>query len=76
LKLTPRKPEPDYVFVILAVDPKSLQVRQLIKRDEQGGESTITFSNLKENTRISDATFAFKPPKGVEVLTEDNTRRP
>jgi outer membrane lipoprotein carrier protein len=76
LKLTPRKPEPDYVFVILAVDPKSLQVRQLMKRDEQGGESTITFSNLKENTGISDATFAFKPPKGVEVLTEENTRRP
>ena len=73
LKLTPRKNEPDYEFLIVGVDPATLQIRSLTTRDRQGGESTLTFSNLKENTGISDKEFAFRIPRGVDVVT-DGTR--
>ncbi len=36
--------------------------------DQQGGRSTFQFTNFKENTGISDKTFAFSPPAGTEVV--------
>jgi outer membrane lipoprotein carrier protein len=70
LKLTPRRNEPDYEYLVVAVDPASLQIRALITRDREGGESTLAFTNLKENQGISDKEFAFKIPKGVDVITD------
>jgi outer membrane lipoprotein carrier protein len=70
LKLTPRKSEPDYDYLVVGVDPVTLQIRSLTTRDRQGGESTLTFTNLKENTGISDKEFAFRIPRGVDVVTD------
>jgi outer membrane lipoprotein carrier protein len=70
LKLTPRRNEPDYEYLVVALDPASLQMRGLTTRDHEGGESTIAFTNLKENQGISDKEFAFKIPKGVDVITD------
>jgi outer membrane lipoprotein carrier protein len=70
LKLTPRKSEPEYEYVIVAVDPATLQIRALTTRDRQGGESTIRFENLKENRGISDKEFQFRIPRGVDVITD------
>lgn len=73
LKLTPRRTEPEYEYLIVALDPGTLQIRALTTRDRQGGDSTLTFSNLKENRGISDKEFAFRIPRGVDVIT-DGTR--
>ena len=70
LKLIPRRNEPDYEYLIVAVDPATLQIRALTTRDRQGGESTLTFNNLKENMGISDKEFAFRIPRGVDVITD------
>ncbi len=70
LKLIPRRSEPDYEYLVVAVDPRSLQIRALTTRDRQGGESTLIFSNLKENQGISDKEFAFRIPRGVDVITD------
>ena len=70
LKLTPRRSEPDYEYLIVAVDPLTLQIRALTTRDHQGGDSTLTFSNLKENLGLSDTSFAFRIPRGVDVITD------
>ena len=70
LKLTPRHNQPDYEYLVVALDPASLQIRALITRDHEGGESTLAFTNLKENQGISDKEFAFKIPKGVDVVTD------
>ena len=70
LKLTPRRNEPDYEYLIVAVDPGTLQIRALTTRDHEGGESTIAFTNLKENQGISDKAFEFRIPKGVDVITD------
>jgi outer membrane lipoprotein carrier protein len=69
LKLTPRKSEPEYEYLIVAVDPATLQIRALTTRDRQGGESTLRFENLKENKGIADKDFAFRIPRGVDVIT-------
>jgi outer membrane lipoprotein carrier protein len=73
LKLTPRKSEPDYEYLIVTVDPATLQIRALTTRDRQGGDSTLTFTNMKENQGLSDKEFAFRIPRGVDVIT-DGTR--
>src|SRR5262245_44165516 len=70
LKLTPRRNEPDYEYLVVAVDPASLQIRALTTRDHEGGESTLAFTNLKENQGISDKVFAFRMPRGVDVITD------
>ena len=70
LKLTPRRNEPEYEYLIVAVDPATLQIRALTTRDRQGGESTLRFENLKENKGISDKDFAFRIPRGVDVITD------
>ena len=74
LRLTPRKVEPEYEYLIVTVDEKTLQLRALTTRDRQGGLSTLVFTNLKENTGISDKEFAFRVPRGVDVIT-DGTRK-
>ena len=72
LKLVPRQKDPDYEYFVVMVDPATLQIRALRTLDRQGGESTLTFTKLKENQRISDKTFEFRIPRGVEVVTTDD----
>lgn len=74
LKLTPRRPEPEFEYLVLAVDPVTLQMRTLTTRDHQGGDSTITFSNMKENQGLPDKEFVFSAPRGVDVITDGSTR--
>ncbi len=69
IKLTPRKPEQEYEYLVVTADPSTLQIRALTTRDRQGGESTLAFTNLKENQRISDKEFAFRIPGGVDVVS-------
>ena len=53
----------------MALDPGTLQIRALMTKDRQGGESTLRFENLKENKGISDKDFAFRIPRGVDVIS-------
>ena len=69
VKLTPLKNDPEFEYLVVSVDPKTLQIRALTTLDRQGGQSTLTFTNLKENTGISDKAFEFRVPKGVDVIT-------
>ena len=70
LKLVPRRSEAEYDWLMLAVDPRSLQIRTLITVDGQGGKSTFTFTNLKENVGLADKEFAFSMPRGVDVVAD------
>lgn len=73
LRLTPRRQEPEYEYLDVTIDPASLQIRVLATRDRQGGDSTLTFTNLQENRGISDKEFAFRIPRGVDVITNGST---
>ena len=70
LKLVPKRKEAEYQYLVLGVDPATLQLRSLTTRDYQGGESTITFTNLKENRGLSDKDFEFRIPRGVKTVTD------
>jgi outer membrane lipoprotein carrier protein len=69
LKLTPKRPEAQYDYFIVATSQPGLQIRALATHDRQGGDSVIAFTNLKENQGISDNEFAFRIPKGADVIT-------
>jgi outer membrane lipoprotein carrier protein len=68
LKLVPKSPQRDYDWLILAIDPASLTIRGLVTVDAQGGKSTFSFANLKENVGLADKDFAFTIPRGVDVV--------
>jgi len=74
LKLVPRSPQRDYDWLILAVDPATLTLRGLTTIDAQGGKSSVSFTNLKENVGLADKSFAFNIPRGVDVITDGSRR--
>jgi outer membrane lipoprotein carrier protein len=71
LRLRPVKAEPEYETLTLVVDSGSYAIRQLVVVDGQGGTSTFSFTNLKENVGVPDSRFVFTMPKGVDVVTQD-----
>jgi outer membrane lipoprotein carrier protein len=74
LRLTPRKREAEYDWLTLVVEPGTLNLRMLITLDPQGGRSTFTFSNLKQNIGLADNLFVFKMPRNVDVVTDAGGR--
>jgi outer membrane lipoprotein carrier protein len=70
LKLVPKSKQPDYDWLVLAVDPATLAIRGLVTIDAQGGTSTFAFTNLKQNVGPADNQFTFKIPRGVDVVTD------
>jgi len=74
LKLVPKKPQPDYDWLVLLVDPGTLSLRGLVTNDAQGGTSSFTFANMKENLGTSDKEFTFKIPRGVDVVSDSGGR--
>ena len=72
LKLVPRVAQPDYDWLLLVIDRPSLALRGLVTVDAQGGKSSITFANLKENVNPADKEFAFNIPRGVDVINDSS----
>ena len=71
IKLVPRRREQEYDWLALVVDAGSLALRMLVAGDSQGGTSSFTFTDLKENVGLADSSFTFKIPRGVDVITRD-----
>ncbi len=72
LSLEPRQPASEYTSLTLVVDAASFQMRQLVVVDTQGGSSTFTFRNLRENTGVAESHFTFRMPRGVDVINQSN----
>lgn len=70
LKLVPKATQGDYDWLILVIDPRRLALRGLVTSDAQGGTSSFSFANLKENVGLADKEFTFTIPRGVDVVTE------
>ena len=67
LTLKPKTPQDDFTELTLAVERSTLRLRGLRTLDDQGNVRLFRFANLQENRGVSDAVFAFKIPKGVQV---------
>ena len=72
LKLVPKAAQPDYDWLLLVIDHQSLALRTLVTMDGQGGRSSISFMNLKENVNPADKEFAFNIPRGVDVINDSS----
>lgn len=68
IKLTPKRRQQEFDILYLHVRKDTLQITSLVAQDRQGGTSTFQFSNLKENVGLSDDRFAFRIPRGVQVV--------
>jgi len=68
LKLVPKARQSDYDWLMLVLDPSTLAIRGLVTVDGQGGKSSFSFTNLQENVGLADKDFAFKIPRGVDVI--------
>ena len=69
LKLVPKAKQSDYDWLVLVVDPASLDLRGLVTVDAQGGKSSFLFTNLQQNVGLADKDFGFKIPRGVDVVS-------
>jgi outer membrane lipoprotein carrier protein len=74
LKLVPTRPQQEYEWLVLVVARGSLELRRLVTADSQGGTSTFVFSHFRENVKLPDSAFAFKIPRGVEVIDGSRSR--
>ncbi len=73
LRLDPRSRQAEYDWLQITADRKTFQIRGLTWGDAQGGRSSFTFSDYKENTGLSDKLFQFTVPRGAEVITSGKT---
>ncbi len=71
LGLVPKGRVPDYEHLTMVVDRQTLTLRMLVAKDAQGGTSTFSFTNLKENVGIPDQRFTFTIPRGADVVTQN-----
>jgi outer membrane lipoprotein carrier protein len=69
LRLAPRQKQRDYDWLVIVVDRGTLRIRSLTAADQQGGRSSFTFTNYRENAGVADKAFEFKIPRGVDVIT-------
>jgi outer membrane lipoprotein carrier protein len=75
LRLTPKRHEAEYDWLVLVVDRGTYRLRKLVTADAQGGRSTFTFTNVRENVGVPDREFHFTIPKGVDVITNGQAGR-
>ena len=57
----------------VAADRHTLQIVGLTAADAQGGRSSFSFSNFKENVGLADKMFEFTIPRGTEVISSGKT---
>ena len=58
----------NYHTIILNVDKAKMQMYSMVVKAKDGNVYTYTLKDFKTNTAVSDATFNFKTPEGVEEI--------
>jgi outer membrane lipoprotein carrier protein len=75
LRLVPKQPQQEYDWLELTVDRASLRIQSFVVAEKQGGRSTFTLSNFKENPGLADKAFEFSIPRGAEVTNAGPIKR-
>lgn len=68
LDLTPKQPQPTLVRLILALDPRSWEVRRAVVYDQFENTVTMQFTKLAVNSGLPDTLFTFEAPKGAATI--------
>jgi len=73
LRLDPKTRQAEYDWLEITADRETLRIVGLTAADAQGGRSSFSFSNFKENTGLADKMFQFTIPRGTEVISSGKT---
>jgi outer membrane lipoprotein carrier protein len=68
LDLTPKQPLPTLSRLILALDPKSWEIKKAVVHDQFENTVTMLFTKMAVNSGLPDRTFTFVAPKGVVIV--------
>ena len=68
LDLTPKQPLPTMARLVLALDPKTWEVRKATIYDQFENTVSMRFTRLAVNSGLPDTLFTFVPPAGVATV--------
>jgi outer membrane lipoprotein carrier protein len=68
IKLTPVKPQPDFEYLIVDVDPARNLVLRLLVVDSYDNRTEYKFTDIKENPPLPQNFFSFQAPPGTDVI--------
>lgn len=71
--LTPKKNDEQYDKVTIAVDRKTMVVKDIYLYDPFGNVTKVKLENMEVNKGVPDSLFKFKVPKGTEVIEAPNS---
>jgi outer membrane lipoprotein carrier protein len=66
--LTPKQPVPTLTRLILALDPRTWEVRKAMVHDQFENTVTMRFTRMTINSGLPDRLFTFAPPPGVATV--------
>ena len=68
VKLVPLKPQPDFEYLIVDVDPVKGLIQRLIVVDSYDNRTEYAFQKLQENPELPPHFFGFVPPPGTDII--------
>jgi outer membrane lipoprotein carrier protein len=68
VQMTPKKNDGGFENIRIGFEKGKIRILEMV--DGFGQTTRVTLSDAKENARISADKFSFKPPAGVDVITE------
>ncbi len=68
IRLTPRKAQGEYSFLVLELDSQTFDLRRIAIREPGGSTTEFLLTNVATNEKLDKKLFQFKNPKGVEEI--------
>jgi outer membrane lipoprotein carrier protein len=68
IDLIPKDKDEEYNKVTIAVDKKSMIVKNIYLYDAFGNLTMLELKDIKINRGVPDSLFKFKPPAGIEII--------
>jgi len=68
MKLIPKDEVARMNFLLIALDRRSLYVKELMLYNKNGNRVRYKFKDIKRNTKISGSIFSFTPPPGTQSI--------
>ena len=68
IRLTPRKAQGEYSFLVLELDSQTFDLRRIAIREPGGSTTEFFLTNVATNEKLDKKLFQFKIPKGIEVI--------
>lgn len=68
LRLDPRTPHPEFLYLLLEVEPQEYRVERLVVVEPVGTRNEYILSEMEENVKIPEKRFKLDLPANVEIV--------